>query len=96
VWIYNPERNAWRAGPPLPTPMETLGAAVKGDEIHAVLESTYVIYDGEKGEWRQGPSQNIPRHALAVYTFGDELYSIGGCIAPLLEDSSVVEKVKVG
>ena len=30
VWIYNPETDRWRPGPPLPEPMELVGAAVPG------------------------------------------------------------------
>jgi len=93
VWIYDVKKNTWRAGPALPEPLETLGAAVTGDRIDVVLESDYFIYEGQTGAWRRGPSQNIPRHALAVYSIGGVLYAMGGCIVPQLEDSSVVEKI---
>ena len=93
VWIYNPQRNRWRAGPTLPTPMETLGTSASGDRIDAVLEHTFVTYDARTSRWQRGPSLEIPRHALAVYTIGDTLYAMGGCVVPQLEDSSVVEKL---
>ena len=95
VWIYNEKRKTWRPGPALPEPLETLGAAVTGDRIDVVLESTYFIYEGRPGAWRRGPSQNIPRHALAVYSIDGFLYAMGGCIVPQLEDSSVVEKIAI-
>jgi hypothetical protein len=93
VWIYNVSKNRWRAGPTLPTPMETLGTSATGDRIDAVLESTYITYDGRTSHWLRRPSLEVPRHALAVYTVGNSLYAIGGCIVPQLEDSSVVEKI---
>jgi N-acetylneuraminic acid mutarotase len=93
VWIYNDRQNRWRPGQPLPKPMETLGADVAGDRIDVVLESDYFIYDARTSRWRRGPSQNVPRHALGVYTVGGFLYSLGGCIVPQLQDSSVVEKI---
>ncbi len=93
VWIYNPIRRKWRAGPRMPVPLETAGAAVAGPEIHVVLEKTYLIYDSRTRRWSRGPGLQTPRHALAVYAIGDDLYAIGGCIAPILEDSAVVEKI---
>ena len=55
MWIYDPAPRRLALGPALPKPMELLGAAVVGDEIHAVWESTYQIYDARTGRWRQGP-----------------------------------------
>ena len=95
VWIYSPGRNRWRAGPRMPTPMETAGAAVARDEIHVVLESVTLTYDPRTRRWSRGPSLEVPRHALAVYAIDDTLYAIGGCIAPQLEDSAVVEKLRL-
>jgi N-acetylneuraminic acid mutarotase len=93
VWIYNTRRNRWRAGPRMPKPLETLGAAVMGDRIYVVLESTYITYDARTRRWTRGPSLQVPRHALAVFAIGGRLYAMGGCIVPQLEDSSVVEKI---
>lgn len=95
VWIYNAGRNRWRAGPRMPTPMETAGAAVAGDEIHVVLESVTLTYDARTRRWSRGPSLEVPRHALAVYAVDGILYAIGGCIAPQLEDSAVVEQLRL-
>ena len=72
VWIYNPRSHAWRRGPAMPVPMETAGAAVAGDEIHVVLESTYLIYDARTHGGRAGPSLKTPRHALAVYAINGD------------------------
>lgn len=95
VWIYNPGRDRWRAGPRMPAPMETAGAAVAGDRIYVVLESVTLTYDARTHRWSRGPSLEVPRHALAVYAIGGTLYAMGGCVAPQLEDSSVVEKLRL-
>jgi hypothetical protein len=96
VWIYNPKTDRWRAGPPLPKPMDTLATSATDDEIHAIVDEINVIYDRKTGRWRQAPRLQMPRHALAVYTIGDTLYAVGGCLYPQLRDSSVVEKIPVG
>lgn len=93
TWIYDPRSASWRAGPRMPEPMETLGAAVVGDRIHVVLESIYVIYDARTGRWKRGPSLRIPRHALAAFDTRGRLYAIGGCVVPQLEDSPIVESI---
>jgi non-specific serine/threonine protein kinase len=58
VWIYDPRRDHWRAGPTLPRPMELLGATAAGDRIYAVWEHTYQVYDAGSGRWRQGPRRS--------------------------------------
>lgn len=96
VWIYNPGRNRWRAGPRMPAPMETAGATVAGDRIYVVLESVSLIYDARTRRWTRGSSLQVPRHALAVFAInGTTLYAMGGCAVPQLEDSSVVEKIRL-
>lgn len=92
VWIYDPRRDAWRRGPDMPRPMELLGAAVVGDEIHAVWESTYQIYDAGTGRWRQGPVPGVTRHALQAFEVEGRLYTIGGCTTAL-RDSPIVERI---
>lgn len=91
VWIYNVDDNRWRAGPSLPEPMDTLATSVNGDRIYAVVDEEYFIYDGKK--WNVGPTLQVPRHALAVYIIDDTLYAVGGCIYPILRDSTIVEKI---
>jgi hypothetical protein len=71
--------------------MELLGAAVVGDEIHAIWESTYQIYDAGRGTWRAGPRPLVTRHALEAFHVGGSLYTIGGCTTQL-RDSPVVER----
>jgi N-acetylneuraminic acid mutarotase len=95
VWIYNPRRNRWRPGPRMPTPMETAGATVAADRIYVVLESIYLVYDSRTHRWSRGPSLEVPRHALAIFAIDRTLYAIGGCVVPRLEDSSVVEKIRL-
>ncbi len=95
VWIYNPKRDDWRAGPSMPAPMDLLGVVTVGNKIHAVLESKYFVYDGATKRWRRGPSLKVPRHALALYAVRGTLYAIGGCIVPQLEDSPAVESLRL-
>ena len=93
VWIYNPKDKGWRKGPALPEPMDTLATAVNGDRIDAIVDEDYFVYDGDKEEWEAGPTLQVPRHALGVYTVDDTLYAVGGCIFPILRDSTIVEKI---
>jgi hypothetical protein len=60
-----------------------------------VLESIYVIYDARTRRWRTGPSLNVPRHALGLFDVDGTLYAMGGCIVPQLEDSSIIEKIRL-
>jgi N-acetylneuraminic acid mutarotase len=91
VWIYNVENARWRQGPALPAPMDTLSTAVSGDQIHALVDEHYFVFDGER--WKPGPTLGAPRHALAAYTIGETLWTIGGCLYPQLQDTTVVEKI---
>jgi Kelch motif len=91
VWIHDPKAGRWRRGPAMPRPMELLGAAVVGDEIHAVWESTYQIYDASEGRWRQGPAPGVTRHALQTFYAAGWLYTVGGCTTAL-RDSPIVER----
>jgi hypothetical protein len=94
VWIFDPSIGRWREGPALPKPMELLGAAVVGDQIHAVWERTYQIYDASEGRWRDGPAPLEPRHALSLFNVDGTLYAVGGC-TPALRDTAVVERRRV-
>ena len=95
VWILDPGDLTWRRGPALTRPMELLGAAVAGDEIHAVWESTYQIYDAGSGRWRSGPRPLVTRHALEAFVVDGALYTVGGCTTAL-RDSPVVERLELG
>lgn len=94
VEILDPRTGRWRRGPAMPRPMELLGAAVVGDEIHAVWESTYQIYDAGTGSWRDGPTPGVTRHALQTFYVDGALYTVGGCTTAL-RDSPIVERRKV-
>ena len=93
VWIWSPG-GGWRHGPALPKPMELLGAAVSGDEIHAVWESVYQVWDAGDRRWRQGPPLSVTRHGLEAFVVEDTLYAIGGCTTEL-RDSPVVERIRI-
>ena len=91
VWILNRETGEWREGPAMPEGMELLGAAVAGDQIHAIWESTYQIYDDAAGAWTTGPSSLVPRHGLQTFYVDGTLVTVGGCTTQL-HDSQVVER----
>jgi len=91
VEILDPRTGRWRPGPTMPKPMELLGAAVVGEQIHAVWESTYQIYDGRSGTWRDGPRPGVTRHALQTFYVAGSLYTVGGCTTAL-RDSPIVER----
>jgi hypothetical protein len=95
VWILDPAAGRWRRGPAMPYPMELLGLAARGDELHAVWESTYQVYDAGTGRWRTGPPPRVTRHALSAFAIGGVLYTVGGCTTAL-RDSPVVERLTLG
>jgi hypothetical protein len=71
--------------------MELLGAAVVGEEIHAVWEAVYEVYDAGTGTWRRESSPQVTRHALQLFHVAGTIYAIGGCTTAL-RDSPVVER----
>jgi hypothetical protein len=75
----------------MPKPMELLGAAVVGDQIHAIWEKTYQIYDASTGTWTGGPSSLVARHGLQTFFVDGMLFTVGGCTTQL-RDSQVVER----
>jgi hypothetical protein len=94
VSIFDPETGRWRDGPSMPRPMELLGAAVAGDAIHAVWESTHQVYDAGSGEWRDAPPTRVTRHALSAFVAGEALYAVAGCTTAL-RDTPVVERLEL-
>jgi hypothetical protein len=95
VLILDPRTERWRRGAAMPRPMELLGLTVRGDELHAVWESTYQVYEAASKRWRQGPRPGVTRHALASFAIDDVLYTIGGCTTAL-RDSPIVERLALG
>jgi hypothetical protein len=91
VWIYDPVRDAWRAGPRLAAPVAMVGATVAGASVYAVSERVFERSAG--GVWRVGPPLRVPRHALALFASAGRLWAIGGCVVPELADSRVVESL---
>ena len=94
MWIYNPRSQRWRRGPSLPKPMELVGAAVVGSQIHAIWEGTYQIYDARTGRWSEGPRPLVTRHGLKAFVLDGSIYTVGGCTTDL-HDSQVVETRRV-
>jgi N-acetylneuraminic acid mutarotase len=96
VQIYNPARDEWRLGPPLPYPTGSAASAVIGDQLYLaggiVGDTTTrqaVRLDLATGEWH--PTAPMPRarnHAAAA-TDGRRLFIFGGR-GPGSGDSNVV------
>jgi hypothetical protein len=74
--------------------MELLGAAVAGDEIHAVWEEVYQWYDASEERWQRGPRPLVTRHALQAFAVDGVLYTVGGCTTAL-RDSPIVERLRL-
>lgn len=87
VDIYDPVRDAWRAGPSLPAPRAGHAAAVLDGEIHVTggeslspprtYTDHFVLAPGD-GTWRRAARLPTPRHAAVAVTVNDRLYVIGG------------------
>jgi Kelch motif len=90
VWILHPQSGRWRAGPPLPKPMELLGAAAVGDE------SAPCGSGRTRSTMRRRVSGETARparvaHAPSLFEVGGTLCAVGGC-RPELRATAVVER----
>ena len=63
----SPQTGNWRRGPTMPKPMELLGAAVAGDEIHAIWERRTRSSTRDRA-LAPGPRSLVTRHALEAFS----------------------------
>jgi hypothetical protein len=87
VDLYDPDADAWSAGPPLPVGLHHAGAGVLGDRVYVVggysganwapQAAVYSLGPGES-QWRTEPALAGPRGALAVASTGGSLVAMGG------------------
>lgn len=87
VWIYDPRKDAWRKGPPLPSPRANAAAAFAGDRIVVVggrdsaggLLADALYLDPVDRQWKTRPGRFESGRAEAVAVGqGREIIVIGG------------------
>ena len=91
--IYDPRKDAWRAGPSLPEPVDHAmlvtyqnrvmligGFRSRGGE--SVASAQVLIFDDSIGHWVKGPSLHHPRAAAAAAVVGDKIVVVGGRTGP--------------
>jgi N-acetylneuraminic acid mutarotase len=81
VDVYDLEQDRWQPGPALPQPLSNFGAAVLGQQIHAVLHQWHFVLEvGNPGAtWRRIVPMPTSRHGLGLAALGGALYAAGGC-----------------
>lgn len=89
VDVYDPELDAWRAGPALPAPTSAAAMGVVDGRIHVVdgedpatftggvLDEHWVLAPDEE-IWEQGPPSRLAVHGAADGVIGDRLHIVGG------------------
>jgi non-specific serine/threonine protein kinase len=87
--IYDPRKDAWRAGVSLPEAVDHAmlvtyqkrvmligGFRSRGGE--SVASDQVLIFDDSIGHWREGPPLHHPRAAAAAAVVGDKIVVVGG------------------
>jgi N-acetylneuraminic acid mutarotase len=92
VDVYDPETDAWHAGPDLPEPLHHTAVATLGDRVYVVggyaveggrwvpRAEVWSLGPGDEA-WRPGPPLGTPRGALAAAATGGGIVVVGG-VAP--------------
>src|SRR5436309_558468 len=69
LFIYDPSRNSWSTGAPIPTPRTGLAADVINGKLYVVggvdnsgFQSTLEIYDPVSNSWTTGPAEPTARY----------------------------------
>jgi hypothetical protein len=84
VFVYDPQRDRWREGPPLPRVLYNHSAVTVGDRVFVLggydtaaqeLRSVYVL---EGTRWRALAPLPRPVHAFGAVVFRGEIWVIGG------------------
>lgn len=90
VEIYDPQREAWSWGSPMPTHRSGAVAAVIDDRIYVMgggykkpdgrfkFLTTVEIYDPERDRWEKGPDMIQPHDYPGVAVSGRNIYIMGG------------------
>jgi hypothetical protein len=89
VDVYDPRKDDWRSGPPLPRPMSAMAVGVVGGQLHViggedpdligggVIASHFVLQRGQK-RWTERPRPLLPVHGAGYCVQGDRLFIAGG------------------
>ncbi len=85
VQVFNPSRNAWRAGPPLPQRLGSVATAVIGTRLYAAggiandtTSAGAWVLDSLGGSWREIAPMPRARNHTAAGTDGERFYIFGG------------------
>jgi hypothetical protein len=83
VFVYDPVRDRWSGGPPLPQPMHAFGAVAFRGELWVIggrrgqeILRTVWILDPRTGRWRAGPPLPKPMELLGATVAGDEIHTL--------------------
>lgn len=89
--IYDPAKNSWKAGAPLPHGTSHAGVAALNGKIYVVggfdnivhmdPQASAYVYDPAKDSWRQLPNLSSPRGSVAVAAVGGKIHIFGGRIS---------------
>jgi hypothetical protein len=89
VDVYDPRRDIWTSGPPLPTPMSAMVVGVLGGRLHViggedpdlvggrVIPSHFSLGLGER-RWHREPQVMLPVHGAGFGEHRGRLYIAGG------------------
>ncbi|MDH3643869.1 MAG: kelch-like protein, partial [Gammaproteobacteria bacterium] len=101
--IYDPARDSWHQGRPMPLPQAgTAGAVVNhrlyvfGGEIFQPSASVFAEawrYVLEKDEWQAMPPLPTPRHGLGAGVIGNNIHVVGGATRPGGRGTSDIHEV---
>ena len=85
VEIYDPEKNVWKAGPPMNSPRRGCGLVSKGGLLYVIGGSdgtqslcTTEVYDPRINLWVAGPNMTVCRGNVSCAVLGDTIWAIGG------------------
>lgn len=89
VDVYNPESQAWRAGPSLPEPLSAMAVGVIGGDLHVVdgeddslltggILARHVVLPEDAEAWEEAPDSMLAVHGAGYGVIGDELIIAGG------------------
>ncbi len=85
LYIYDPETNAWREGPPMPTARGALAVAEHAGRLYAIggygkagNTAAVEVYDPATNRWTALAPLPTARDHLAAVALGGRLYAIGG------------------